>query len=148
MSRIDESSMACGRVPRLGNDQVVAVASLPLGGLGNQPYPAAQHLEGRLAGVLVLRQHRPGGQRDEGLPQHVLVAAVDRLGGPAGRSGGCRLHQHPGEGVEGDLLHIASVVTQPLDRQSHVRSALAATCEAASTRAAADQIESSVASGH
>jgi hypothetical protein len=47
------------RVPRPGNDQEVAVASLPLGGVGNQPHPSPQHLDGRLAGILVLRQHRP-----------------------------------------------------------------------------------------
>ena len=41
-------------VPRLGNDQEVAVASLPLGGVGNQPYPSPQYLDGRLAGILVL----------------------------------------------------------------------------------------------
>jgi hypothetical protein len=41
------------RVPRLGNDQEVAVASFPLGGVSNEPHPSAQHLEGRLAGILV-----------------------------------------------------------------------------------------------
>ena len=90
-----------------------------------------QHLDGRLAGILVLRQRRPGGQRDQRLPQHMLMAAVDRLGGAAGRSGRCRLHQYPGARLERELLHIVSVVTQPLDRQRHGRSVLAATCEAA-----------------
>jgi hypothetical protein len=41
------------RVPRLGNDQEVAVASFPLGGVSNEPHPSSQHLEGRLAGILV-----------------------------------------------------------------------------------------------
>src|SRR5215213_4087396 len=120
------------RVPRLGNDQEVAVTSLPLGGVGNEPYPSPQNLDGRLAGILVLRQRRPGGQRDERLPQHMLMTTVDRLGGAAGRSGRCRLHQDAGTRLERELLHVASVVTRQLDRQSCVRSVLAATCEAAS----------------
>jgi hypothetical protein len=41
------------RVPRLGNDQEVAVASFPLGGVSNEPHPSSQHLEGRLAGIFV-----------------------------------------------------------------------------------------------
>jgi ferredoxin-like protein FixX len=135
------------RVPRLGNDQEVAVASLPLGGVGNEPYPSPQNLDGRLAGILVLRQHRPRGQRDERLPQHMLMPTVDRLGGAASRSGRCRVHQYARTRLERELLHIASVVTQPLDRQSHVRSALAAACEAASYARCCDQIEFSVTRG-
>jgi hypothetical protein len=119
------------RVPRLGNDQEVAVAAFPLGGVSNEPHSSSQHLEGRLAGILVLRQHRPRGQRDQRLPQHMLMPTVDRLGGAAGRSGRCRLHQYAGTRLERELLHTASVVTQPLDRQRHVRSVLAASCEAA-----------------
>jgi ferredoxin-like protein FixX len=76
----------------------------------------------------------------------MLMPTVDRLGGAAGRSGRCRLHQYAGTRLERELLHIASVVTQPLDRQSHVRSALAAACEAASY-ARCDQIEFSVTRG-
>jgi hypothetical protein len=60
----------------LGNDQEVAVASLPLSGVGNEPYPSPQNLDGRLAGILVLRQHRPRGQRDERLRQHMLMPTV------------------------------------------------------------------------
>jgi hypothetical protein len=41
-------------VPRSGNDQEVAVASFPLGGVSNEPHPSSQHLKGRLAGILVL----------------------------------------------------------------------------------------------
>ena len=135
------------RVPRLGDDQEVAVASLPPGGVGNEPYPSPQNLDGRLAGILVLRQHRPRGQRDERLPQHMLMPTVDRLGGAASRSGRCRVHQYARTRLERELPHIASVVTQPLDRQSHVRSALATACEAASYARCCNQIELSVTRG-
>jgi hypothetical protein len=40
-------------VPRLGNDQQVAVAPFPLDGVSNKAYPTMQHVHGRLAGVLV-----------------------------------------------------------------------------------------------
>ena len=40
-------------VPRLGNDQQVAVAPFPPDGVSNKAYPTVQHLHGGLAGVLV-----------------------------------------------------------------------------------------------
>jgi hypothetical protein len=42
------------RVTRSGNDQEIAVAPFPLGGVSNEPHPSSQHLKGRLAGILVL----------------------------------------------------------------------------------------------
>jgi hypothetical protein len=119
------------RVPCPGNDQEVTVASLPLGGVGNEPYPSPSTWTVASPGFSCSDSTAPGGQRDQRLPQHMLMPTVDRLGGPAGRSGRCRVHQDAGTRLEREPLHIASVATQPLDRQSHVRSALAATCEAA-----------------
>jgi hypothetical protein len=40
-------------VPRLGNDQQVAVAPFPLDGVSSKAYPTMQHVDSGLAGVLV-----------------------------------------------------------------------------------------------
>src|SRR5829696_3764190 len=136
------------RVPRLGNDQEVAVTSLPLGGVGNEPYPSPQNLDGRLAGILVLRQRCPGGQRDERLPQHMLMTTVDRLGGAAGRSGRCRVHQHAGTRLERELLHIASVVTSRSTVNHTYGPCWPPPSRWPDSCAAADQMEFSVARGH
>jgi hypothetical protein len=45
-----------------------------------------QRVHDRLAGILVFRHRRPGGQGHQRLPQHMFVAAVDGPCAPAGRS--------------------------------------------------------------
>jgi len=109
------------RVPRLGNDQQVTVAPFPLHGISNQPHPTMQHVHGRLAGILVFRHRRPGGQRHQRLPQHMLVPAIDGPCGPAGRSSGCRLHQLTSKRIKRQLLHTPNVITQSRNRQRHRR---------------------------
>jgi hypothetical protein len=48
---------------------------------------AVEHLDGGFTRVLVLVQARAGPQRDQGLPQDVFVASVDRVrAATAGRS--------------------------------------------------------------
>jgi hypothetical protein len=106
-------------VSRLGNDQQVTVAPLPLHGVSNQPHPTVQHLHGGLTGVLVFRHRRSSGQRNQGLAQDVLVAAVDGPCASAGRSSGCRLHQLTSERIKRQLLHALNVITQSGNRQRH-----------------------------
>ena len=108
------------RVPPLGNDQQVTVAPFPLRGVSSKPHPTVQDLHGGLAGVFVFRHRRPGGQRDQCLPQHMLVPAVDGPCAPTGRSSGCRLRQLPSEGIKRQLLHTPNGTTQSRSRQRHL----------------------------
>ena len=50
---------------------------------GDQADPPVQHMNGGLARVVVLGQCLPGGQRDDGLAEYVLVTTVDGARGAA-----------------------------------------------------------------
>src|SRR5690606_1054938 len=62
---------------------VVAGAAAPLRGARVQDDAALEHLQGRLAGALVLAEPTAGRERDEGLAQGVLAPAVHGLGAAA-----------------------------------------------------------------
>ena len=75
-------------MPGVRDDDVVTCRTLPLRLLIGEPYPAVQDLQRRFAVSLVLIQFAARLQRDQGLAQRVLVAAVDgvRASATAGRS--------------------------------------------------------------
>src|SRR6185437_3698278 len=71
------------RVPGRRHDEEVARGALPGHLSGFQADPSMQHMHGGLARVFVLVQHATGGERDDRLAQHMLVAAIDRPRAPA-----------------------------------------------------------------
>jgi hypothetical protein len=70
-----------------GYDDQVTLAAVPGVAAGEQADPAGEDVDGGLARVLVLGQGGSGGQRDECLAQHLLVAAIDGMGVAATRRG-------------------------------------------------------------
>ena len=65
------------------DDQQVAFPALPGIGAADQADPSVQDVNGGLAGIVVLGERLPGGQRYDGLAEYVLVTAVDGARGAA-----------------------------------------------------------------
>jgi hypothetical protein len=57
----------------------------------------------------VLGECLPGGQRDQRLPERLLVTAVHGVGSPAAAVAGGRTPQLPAQRLQADLLHGPSV---------------------------------------
>jgi len=87
-------------MPGSGHDEKITGTAFPGRVSGGQPHPAAQHLDGGLAGILVLGQRGAGRHGEHRLTQRVLVAAVDGLGAAPGRSGGGPLGLLADDGIQ------------------------------------------------
>ncbi len=74
-------------VPVRRDHDVIAGGALPGVLTGGEADPADHHLQGRLAGCLVLAEGAAVRQGDQGLPQVVLVATVNGDGGAAAGGG-------------------------------------------------------------
>ena len=103
--RMTESWRARTRVPLLGELGVVSGLELAGPAVPVHPHAPDEHLEGRLAGVLVLRHVGARDERDEGLAEGVVATAAHRPGGPARGVRARLLQQVVGERGQGRRLH-------------------------------------------
>src|SRR5215471_7821429 len=92
-------------MPGVRDDQQVTGAAVPRYLPCREPDPATQNLNGGFSRILMLIEGRTCGQRDNRLPQHVLVPAEHRLGAAAAGCGTSPLGLLSGDGVQGKLLH-------------------------------------------
>ena len=72
-------------MPLLGDDDVPTRVEVDRAVRPGEPHLPDEHLQGRLTGVLVVRQRGPGEQGDGGLPQGVAAPPVQRARGAARR---------------------------------------------------------------
>ena len=71
------------RMSSIRDDQQIAGRSLPRVFGCTQAYPTGEHVDGRFPRVLVLVEPLSRSQRDDGLTQDVLMAAVHGTSAPA-----------------------------------------------------------------
>src|SRR5204863_1402287 len=97
------------RVPHGRHDEQVAVAPLPGVVTGAEPHPATQHVDGRVTRALVLGHGRAGRETDERLAKDVLMPAVHGLGRTVVTVRPRAVDLLPGQCVERQLLHGATL---------------------------------------
>lgn len=95
-------------MPARRDHKVVARGSIPAGIGGCQLDAALQHLQGSLAGVVVVGKRCSGSQGNQGLAQGVLVTAVHRVRAAATGSSVRSCQLLAGKSGERDLVHLAS----------------------------------------
>src|SRR5262245_52025541 len=98
-------------MPLVRDDEQVARKSVPGVVPGQHAYPALEHVDRRLARVLVLVQPLPGHERDDRLPQRAVVAAVYGLGAPATVAAVGDLQLFATGGGQRQLLHAVIVAS-------------------------------------
>ncbi|OBI44467.1 hypothetical protein A5707_03300 [Mycobacterium kyorinense] len=78
MSRIDESSIALSPCTAFGKDEQIAGAADPVRLVADKADTPTQHINRRFVEVVVLVERMALPQRDNGLPQDLLMAAEHR----------------------------------------------------------------------
>ena len=86
------------RVQGVGHDEEIAWGAVPGDLTGGEPNTSLQHVHSGLAWVLVVIQPFARRQRDDGLAQHVFVAAEHSVRAPSTGGTAGQLQLFTGEG--------------------------------------------------